>query len=87
MRKNLSALLIALSLCVALALPVAVAAQDIAAQNHKAKYHHYQLIDVGTFGGPQRGLYVPHSSKRPNSALTTPFVAGSFSWPVALHDR
>jgi probable HAF family extracellular repeat protein len=56
-RKNLSAFLIALSLCAALALPVAVAAQDIATQNHKAKYHHYQLIDVGTFGGPNSYNY------------------------------
>ena len=36
----------------ALAIPVAVAAQDNAAPNHKAKHHHYQLFDMGTLGGP-----------------------------------
>ena len=34
----------------ALAIPVAVAAQDNAAPNHKAKHHHYQLFDMGTLG-------------------------------------
>jgi hypothetical protein len=36
----------------ALALPVQLAAQDKAEPNHPHEYHHYQLIDPGTFGGP-----------------------------------
>ena len=47
MRKNLSGLLIALSLCAALALPFVSYAQE-----QKAEHHHYKLIDLGTFGGP-----------------------------------
>ena len=36
----------------ALALPLGVAAQDTATQNHKPKHHHYIFKDSGTFGGP-----------------------------------
>src|SRR5215467_272604 len=38
----------AITLLAALAIPVSVAADD---QGHH-KHHHYQLIDIGTFGGP-----------------------------------
>jgi probable HAF family extracellular repeat protein len=36
----------------AVATPVSLAAQDNAEQHHHHKHHHYQLIDMGTFGGP-----------------------------------
>jgi hypothetical protein len=39
----------AMSLLVALAIPVQLAAQG---KQHQHKFHHYQVIDVGTFGGP-----------------------------------
>ena len=39
----------ALTLFGALAMPVQLAAQG---HKDKQKHHHYQLIDVGTFGGP-----------------------------------
>jgi probable HAF family extracellular repeat protein len=53
MRKNLSALLIALSLCAALGLPVGLSAQEQKQRKEQKKeHHHYQLIDMGTFGGP-----------------------------------
>ena len=48
--------IMALTLLAALAIPVQVAAQDKAKQNYPHQYHHYQLIDVGTFGGPQSFL-------------------------------
>ena len=51
MRKNLSGLLIALSLCAAMALPSVSSAQE-----QKAQHHHYKLIDLGTFGGPNSGV-------------------------------
>lgn len=46
--------IIALALFAVLAISVQLAAQD--KQDHHHKYHHYHLIDVGTFGGPQSFL-------------------------------
>lgn len=43
--------IIALALLVALAIPVQLAAQD-----HETKPHHYQLVDIPTFGGPVSDL-------------------------------
>jgi probable HAF family extracellular repeat protein len=36
-----------------LAVPLGIAAQDNASQDHKPRHHQYRLIDLGTFGGPQ----------------------------------
>jgi hypothetical protein len=38
-------------LAATLAIPVRLAAQDN--QDHHRKHHHYKLVDMGTFGGPQ----------------------------------
>jgi probable HAF family extracellular repeat protein len=46
----------AMSLFATLAVLVRLAAQDGTAQASKPKHHHYQLIDLGTFGGPTSGL-------------------------------
>jgi probable HAF family extracellular repeat protein len=46
--------IIALALFAALSIPVQLAAQD--KQDHHHKYHHYQLIELGTFGGPNSGV-------------------------------
>jgi uncharacterized membrane protein len=40
-------------------MPISLAAQDNANPTHPHKYHHYQLVDVGTFGGPQSYLFNP----------------------------
>jgi len=40
----------AMALLAALAIPIQLAAQD--AQANQTKHHHYQLIDLGTLGGP-----------------------------------
>jgi probable HAF family extracellular repeat protein len=42
---------VAITLFAPLAIPVQLAAQDNHSKHHR--YHHYQLIDLGTFGGPQ----------------------------------
>jgi uncharacterized membrane protein len=43
----------AIALLTLLVLPLQMAAQDKAKQHQPHQYHHYQLVDVGTFGGPQ----------------------------------
>lgn len=45
-----------LSLLATLAIPVYLAAQDTATQNHAPKHHHYKLIDLGTLGGPNSSV-------------------------------
>jgi probable HAF family extracellular repeat protein len=59
MRKNLTALITSLSLCGALAFPVMSSAQD------QLKHHHYKLIDVSTFGGPQSNVFVAEDNYNP----------------------
>lgn len=41
----------AITLLVALAIPISLAADDEGDNHHK--HHHYKLIDMGTFGGPR----------------------------------
>ena len=45
--------IVALTLFAALALPLQLAAQSPAQPQHQ--YHHYQILDPGTFGGPSNG--------------------------------
>jgi len=49
----------AITLFAALAIPIGLAAQDDTAQANKPKHHHYQLIDMGTFGGPSSYINSP----------------------------
>jgi len=51
MRKNLTTSFTALAVIAALAASVQLAAQD--SPDHRQRHHHYRLIDLGTFGGPQ----------------------------------
>lgn len=51
--------IIALTLFAALGLPLQLAAQSTAKQHHSHQYHHYQIVDAGTFGGPSSGLQNP----------------------------
>lgn len=54
-KKNLATYTTALTLLAALAVPVQLAAQGNQ-ENINRKHHHYKLIDLGTFGGPQSYL-------------------------------
>jgi probable HAF family extracellular repeat protein len=47
MKRNLSAVVITVSFCAALAIPLVSSAQE-----QKKEHHHYKLIDLGTLGGP-----------------------------------
>ena len=51
MKSRFLMLVPAIALFAALAVPVQLAAQDIQTQKSN-RHHHYQLIDMGTFGGP-----------------------------------
>jgi len=57
MNSKICTRIIALTVLAALAIPVQLAAQASAQPQHQ--YHHYQLVDAGTFGGPSSGLQNP----------------------------
>ncbi len=50
MKSSTSMYLAAITLSVALTIPLQLAAQDN--QDQKHKHHHYKLVDMGTLGGP-----------------------------------
>jgi probable HAF family extracellular repeat protein len=55
MKSRCLMLLTAITLFAALAMPFRLAAQDN--QGHNQKHHHYRIIDVGTFGGPNSYVF------------------------------
>ena len=63
MNSKTSTRITALTLLAALAIPVQLAAQDTAKLHHPHKYHHYQIVDPGTFGGPQSWTFSPEWSR------------------------
>jgi probable HAF family extracellular repeat protein len=65
MKTRFLILLTAITLFAALAMPVQLAAQE---NKDKQKHHHYQLIDLGTFGGPQS--WVDGAGEGPGGALS-----------------
>ena len=82
----------ALAISALLAIPIGMAAQDNAGQNQKPRHHTYNLIDLGTFGGPNSGLSGPGvktltnrgafvgaadtSVPNPNSQIGNPYFTG-----------
>ncbi len=53
-----------------LAMPRRVLAQTGAAPNQAATHHHYKLIDLGTFGGPNTGVNIEPFQNVINNAGT-----------------
>ena len=77
-----------------LIVPTVHSAQDDAAKGKKARHHHYKLIDMGTFGGPnsnpaqdfslnQRGVMVGWSATpNPTTPTSNPIVCGGVDGSV-----
>jgi hypothetical protein len=61
MKSRRSISFTAVTLFSALAIPLQLAAQSKGDQIN-ARHHHYQLIDMGTFGGPESFLPPPANS-------------------------
>lgn len=68
MNSNTWTRVIALTLFAALALPLQLAAQAPAQPQHQ--YHHYQVNDVGTFGGPNSTYNTPQPGRFLNNSGT-----------------
>jgi hypothetical protein len=70
----------------AVAIPVQLAAQDRTQPQHQ--YHHYQLIDVGTFGGPQslQYIYAPARGVLNNSGALGGWADTSTIDPLCFFD-
>ena len=65
MKKRLPAFITMVGLCAALAFPVELAAQERKEKkDQKGKHHHYKLIDIGTFGGPNSSFVLPSPGGR-----------------------
>jgi hypothetical protein len=57
----------AIALLARVAIPLQLDAQD--KQDHKSNHHHYQLVDIGTFGGPESGTQErTQSAQQPRDA-------------------
>jgi probable HAF family extracellular repeat protein len=68
------------TLFAALAMPLGLAAQDDAAQAKKAQHHHYKLIEVATFGGPNSYFTFVTQTLNKHGAAT-----GWADTPIALN--
>jgi probable HAF family extracellular repeat protein len=85
-------LITAMILFAALAMPVQLAAQDKRDHNNH-KHHHYQLIDLGTFGGPTSvnfGIYPALNNESTvigvaDTATANPYYPNCSSDPFVSH--
>jgi probable HAF family extracellular repeat protein len=59
MKTKTSMWMTVIALFTAVAMPVQLAAQDQAKANHPHQYHHYQIVDPGTFGGADSSQLYP----------------------------
>jgi len=78
--------IIALTLFGALALTTPLAAQETAKPPHPHQYHHYQLVDVSTFGGPNSSYLqpLPEPGGRLLNSRGTAVGSGDTSTPDAF---
>ena len=67
--------------CLAVAMPVSLAAQDKAKQDRPHQYHHYQINDVGTFGGPNSSFVLPSPGGRLLNSSGSAVGGGDTSTP------
>jgi uncharacterized membrane protein len=70
-------LISAMALLVALAISVSLSAQDNQDRNKTPQHHHYQLIDMGTFGGPESYINNAMSLGAPNQINRRGTTVGS----------
>jgi probable HAF family extracellular repeat protein len=56
-----------MTLFAALAIPTRVTAQEQAKENRHVKHHHYKLIDIETFGGPESYVWPFYSAGSHNT--------------------
>jgi probable HAF family extracellular repeat protein len=59
MKSRFAMFFVVITLFAALAIPTRLAAQD---NHNNHKHHHYQLIDMGTFGGPMSFINLPFNA-------------------------
>jgi probable HAF family extracellular repeat protein len=80
MKSRFSNCITATTLFAALAMPAGLAAQENQNHNSDHQHHHYKLIDLGTFGGPQS--WAPGVGEGPGGALSnTGAVTGAANTP------
>jgi hypothetical protein len=78
-------LLAAIMLFTVLAMPASLAAQNEAKQGHHHQYHHYKLIDIGTFGGPESFVVPNYEVGSPNPVSGRGTTVGAAGTPVSLN--
>ena len=86
MKRHLPPKFRVITLLALLAVPFSLAAQEQMSAEHPAKHHHYKLVDIGTFGGPQSYVNPGSGNQSGNYAMVlnrTGAVAGSADTALA----
>ena len=74
MKSRTWKLMLSLSLCAALAMPIGIVAQDNPSRDPKPKHKKYKLIELGTFGGPNSHFENVGSRATSNQGVATGFA-------------
>jgi probable HAF family extracellular repeat protein len=77
--------IIAVTLLAALAIPVSLAAQDTAELHQAHRYHHYQLVDIGPFGGPDSSFALGGTRVLNNSGIAVGSADTSTLDPLCVY--